>query len=267
MNIVDSITVTLIRVFRTRFTDPWAVLPGGKFLLVTICLMPLIIMTVLLINKLTVSITLNTASAPTEKLKVVRMVKAFSNIIGMVTAGTNAVWKPRRNRHTIRNMRTTVLISAPIILRTETPMNGAALHGQITPRFDGKNGLTPVSLVWTVVVALSVPVLAVSPTFRLEVGRLPNLVTTLQPLLFSLTPVILCSSMWELLRPIPSRTPLNLLAEARCARVTTEVPSRRFPIGGALLSRFVVIRVPRVPTVATILIGASRNPPSLPGPT
>lgn len=90
--------------------------------------MPLIIMTVLLISRLTVSITVNTAKAPMSQLKVQSMEKAFTNIIGMVTAGTSAVWKPRRNRHTMRKIRVTVLSSAPIMLLTEVPINEAALH-------------------------------------------------------------------------------------------------------------------------------------------
>lgn len=173
-NIVDSITVTFISVFRTRDTDPLAVLPGGSPLLTTMCLMPLIIITVLLMSSLTVSITLNTASAPTEQLKVVRTVNAFNNIMGIVTAGTSAVCTPRKNRHTIRNISTTVLNSAPIILRTESRMNGAALQGQRIPTFRGKNGRNLVSPVPTVPVALRVPVLAVSPTFRFVVGPLPT---------------------------------------------------------------------------------------------
>lgn len=261
-NIVERIIVTLISVCRTRFTDPRAVLPGGSPLLVTICLMPLIIMTVLLISNFTVSITLNTANAPTAKLIVDKTVNALRTIIGMVTAGTTAVWKPRKNRHTIRKMRTTVLISAPKILRTETLTNGAALQGQIAPRSVGKQVDKWPSLLPIVCEALRVPVLAVSPTVTLVVGPLPQCVMAEQLLVLSLMWVILCSSIRELLRRIPNRTPLNLLGARRCARITTEVPSRRLVVRGTLFSRLLETRPPRIPTRETILEGIRPHPPS-----
>lgn len=172
MNIVDSIIVILIRVFWICFIDLWVVFFGGKFFFVIICLMFFIIMMVLFINRLMVSIILNIVSVFIEKLKVVRMVKVLSNIIGMVMVGINVVWKFCRNRYIMRKIRVIVFSSVFIMFLMEVLINEVVLYVILYFSLCGKycvSLLRWLSISFVVVILL---VLEVSFIFSLEVGLL-----------------------------------------------------------------------------------------------
>lgn len=255
-NIVISISATLTTVLATRPTVPCAVLPGDRFLAITTCLMPLIIMTVLLIRTLTVRITLNTASMPTEKFSVSTAVNAFTNVIGIISAGTSAQWTPRRNRNTIVNISNTVLFKAQIIPATEIPMNGEALHG--TPHLMpvGKQCVSLLTPVCIVAVAPSVPVFGDSRMLMVADGPLPRCALNRHLRSLTLICVILLTCIAELLGSVPSMTLVNLLGADNRFPMMTAVATLRASWAGKLLTSLVEIRVPRVITVVPMLVGA-----------
>lgn len=79
----------------------------------------LIMITVLLIIALTINISVNSATRPTSNLVMDTKVNALTSEIMTFISGTSAEWTLRKKIQIIRTIRTTVLTSAPIILRTE----------------------------------------------------------------------------------------------------------------------------------------------------
>lgn len=153
----------------------------------------LIIITVLLIIALTVSISVNRASRPMEKLTTDTMVNALTTEMKTDTAGTSADPTLRKNIHIIMTIRSTVLTSAWTIEPTEVHRNPPALASIMNLAFLGKLWSRLLSILRTLPTASEVPDLVPRPTSTTVVGRLPILEEHPQHLLFSLILVILPS--------------------------------------------------------------------------
>lgn len=253
MNIEVSISATVTTGLEILSTVPRVVLCGCTFLL-TRCLTPLIMMTVLLIMTLTVSISLNRASMPTEQFSTYSMVKALMTEIGIVTSGTSDVCYARRNMIMMTMISSIVLSSATIIEWTDRCMNMAALQIVRYVMFLGKLCLSLLTPVWIVLDSVTEPVFGILKTVIVVVLLPPSRDRTEQSRELSLISVMLVSAAIVLLVDACSMTVLKLLGELSCLWVPI-VNRRVWLLGrGGVLTVLVEILTPRLWTVTMMLL-------------
>lgn len=245
-----------------------AVPVGGSPLPRTPIRIVLIMITVPLIMTLTVSISVNSASTPTEKFNTRTKKKALISEIGMVTVGTNAEWKLRRNKHIMTNISKKVLNSAWSIIETEVLRNCEILHDTPQLTLGVKSSLptllTPVPTPRTI---LWVPEFGCRPTTTEVEGPLLATETTPQLLELNLTAVILPNWRIELLGNVPNMTLLHLLGASNPLSHRNIHRNRRGTPLESTLAPLGVVLTPREWTVVAILRGDTPQVVSWPGPS